>query len=458
MTRRKYQPDIVVNVGKLMDEAPPKAIESECALLGSILLSAPDGLAGCDEHGVQPEDFYKPGHAVIYSAMREVYDEAQRIDMVLLVQSLRDKGVLKQVGDVDYLIELFESVPTALGAPAYAAEVRDASMRRKLIETAGRILHRAYKTDDRAGDQLAVAESELVAASAGAATGDVTTRKEGFAMAMAEIEDQIENGYIQGVRTGFHAVDEALGGLRGDNLYVVAARPGMGKTAFALQSCENAARLGTPSLFVSIEMPKEQVGKRVLAYSAGLSLERLRVPSYLTHDEILALREATDRSEEVPMYVLDAPGMNTATIATQCERLQRKHGIGFVVIDYLQLMPKTPGANTATAVGDNAKACKQLARRLGVPVMLLCQLNRGVEKRESRRPNMGDLRDSGEIEEAADAIGLLYREDYYRLQSDQPAELDYTAQVIVGKNRHGPTGVVDLQFRGGRFDNAEGSP
>ena len=444
---------LVVNIQSLFDELPPSDVPAEVATLGSIVLD-PRVIVEIEGVGLSPDMFSLPKHTTIYEALVSLHTDQVPLDMVTITRRLSDRSVLDQIGGVEYLIHCFESVPSAVSAAHYARQVVESHRKRQIIDLAGRMLHRAYKTSDDAKDQAWGAQSELEQIGSGHETPKVITRQEASERAYQELHDRAAGGYISGLRTGFNQFDEDVAGLKGGNLYILAARPGMGKTAWALQICNHVASSGTPTLFVSIEMPPDQIGMRDLAYSSGLSLAQVRQPSMMIQREWEQVERAMDQ-DRGELYILDAAGMPLQAIESTAKRLQSTKGVGLVVIDFLQLMQIPKGVKKYEGVGDNAKGSKQLARRLDVPTVLLSQLSRETEKRPGHRPQMSDLRDSGEIEEAADVVALLHREDYHRLNADPTAELDHVAEVIIGKNRHGPTGVVELRFMGGAFSNTE---
>lgn len=439
------------SMAQLLEAPPPSAIEAERAVLGSMILDhrvigevfdiLPNAAAFCHEK-----------HATVYTAILGLYAEVGELDMVQLTQKLVDKGALDQVGGVEYLMELFESVPSAVSASHYARLVVEAWDKRRLLDTAWRMMERVHGDGGKAAEQAWEAQAELEAIGSGREASKIVTRQEAAQAAYERLEAKAEAGGIIGLSTGFDALDDCLDGLQPGNVYLVAARPGMGKTAWALQVAGNVADSGIPALFGSIEMPKEQIGARELAYSSGLDLAKFRRPERMSREEWGAVQEAVGRTRG-ELAILDAAGMNIEQIGSHAKRLVASKGVGLIVIDYLQLMSYPKGMQKYEGVGHNAKACKQMARRLGVPVVLLSQLNRLSESSGDSRPKMSHIRDSGEVEEAADVVMLLHREDYHRLQKDPNAVLDHVAEIIVGKNRHGPTGVVELEFRGGKFSN-----
>lgn len=443
---------MTTNLHHLLDSTPPTAIEAECAVIGSILIN-PACIPDIDEAGLAAESFYKPAHASIYMAMLAVIADTDKLDMVLLTQKLADRGELSQVGGVEYMIELFGAVPSAASAGHYAALVVDAHRKRKIIDLAQKTMLAAYSSDEDAIKQAWTAQAGFEQVGSGVRGSEIVTRQEAFEAAYEELNQRAEKGYISGVLTGFTQVDEDLAGLKPGNLYILAARPAMGKTALALQIANNAAEAGTPTLFTSIEMPPEQIGMRDLAYSTDMTLGQVRDPGQHMGPDDWRRVEQCRGQERGGLFIHDAAGQPLSVIESTAKRLQSMHGIGLIVIDYLQLIQLPKGMSKYEGVGANSKGCKLMARKLGVPVILLCQLNRGTEQLADKRPAMSHLRDSGEIEESADAIAMVHRQDYYRLQAEQNAVLDHTAEIIIAKNRHGPTNTSVLHFQGGAFSN-----
>ncbi len=452
-TSRRRQPFETrqVDVSKLFDKLPPHAIEAECALLGSMILD----WRVCGEV-IQilkgPEDLYKPAHAAIYETLVELYDQVQSIDMVQLKQRLEDKGQLDQVGGIEYLIELAESVPSATSAAYYANIVREKAALRKLIDSAGRILYDCYNSSEPVGELLDKAERAIFEIAESKTATDAAELGE----LLQETYDllQSEDGMRTGLETGFIELDEMTNGLQPGEMIIVAARPSMGKTAFALNIAEHiAATTRQPCAIFSLEMSRQQLAQRLLCSRSGVDSHKLR-RNMLNQDDFAKLALTVGELSEAPLFIDDTPGLTLLSLRAKARRLAARHDIKAVFIDYLQLM-SAPGAESRQQeVSNLSRGIKALARELSVPVICLSQLNRAAEQREGHRPRMSDLRESGSIEQDADVVMMLHREDYYH-RGDEDYEDTNTAEVILAKQRNGPTGTVKLHFHGPttRFHN-----
>ncbi len=440
-----------VDVSKLFDKLPPHAIEAECALLGSLILD----WRVCGEV-VQvlkgPEDLYKPAHAAIYETLVELYDKVQSIDMVQLRQRLEDKGQLEQVGGLDYLIELAESVPSAASAVYYANIVREKAAVRHLIEAAGRILDDCYNSSDPVGDLLDKAERDIFEIAESKSTQEAAHLGE----LLQETYDQLQtdDGMRTGIETGFFELDEMTNGLQPGELIIVAARPSMGKTALALNMAEHMAAVNRqPCAVFSLEMSRQQLAQRLLCSRSGVDSHKLR-RNLLNDDDYANLAKAVGGLSEAPLYIDDTPGLTLLGLRAKARRLVARHDIKAVYVDYLQLMSAPGSESRQQEVSSLSRGIKALARELKVPVICLSQLNRAAEQREGHRPRMSDLRESGSIEQDADVVMMLHREDYFH-RGEEDYEETNTAEVILTKQRNGPTGVVKLHFHGPttRFHN-----
>jgi len=442
----------VFDVSKIYDKLPPVAIEAECALLGSMILD----WKVCGEV-VQivksPEDFYKPAHAAIYKAMVSLYDEVQSIDMVQLTQKLADRSELDQVGGVDYLIELFESVPSAVSAGHYATIVREKAMVRKLIDASAEVLHDCYNTDSPADDLLNKA-GQLIFKIQERRGIDDAADLHALLEATMEMLEAHDGRSVTGLETGFFELDEMTNGLHGGEMTIIAARPSMGKTAFMLNIAEHIATVNhIPVGVFSLEMGKQQLAQRLLCSRSGVDSQKLR-KNMLSRDDFLKLQMTVGELEKAPMFIDDTPGLNLMALRAKARRMATEHHVKAIFVDYMQLMSE-PGSNSRQEeVSSISRGIKALARELDVPVVCLSQLNRQAEQREGHRPRMSDLRESGSIEQDADVISMVHREDYFH-RADPDYEPNHIAEIIIAKQRNGPTGVAKLQFHGPttRFKN-----
>ena len=452
-SHRRRQPSEIrrVDVSKLFDKLPPQALEAECALLGSMILDwrvcgeVIQILKGAD-------DLYKPAHAAIYETLVELYDQVQSIDMVQLRQRLDDKGQLDQIGGLDYLIELAESVPSAASAVYYANIVHEKSALRRLIESAGTILDDCYNSSEPVGELLDKAERAIFEIAESKTTQDAAELGE----LLQETYDnlQSDDGMRTGVETGFFELDEMTNGLQPGELIIVAARPSMGKTALALNMAEHmAATTKQPCAVFSLEMSRQQLAQRLLCSRSGVDSHKLR-RNMLTQDDFGKLALTVGELSEAPLLIDDTPGLTLLSLRAKARRLAARNDIKAIFIDYLQLMSAPGSESRQQEVSNLSRGIKALARELSVPVVCLSQLNRAAEQREGHRPRMSDLRESGSIEQDADVVMMLHREDYFH-RGEEDYEDNNTAEVIMAKQRNGPTGTVRLHFHGPttRFHN-----
>ena len=432
--RRAFEPK-KYDLASLFDKQPPHALEAECALLGSLLLDW-QVVGEVLQIIRSPEDFYLSKHAAIYKAAVELYDQHQSLDIVQLVQRLKDVGQLEAVGGVDYLVELGESVPSATSAAYYANLVRQKAVLRHLIDAAGQILERAYTSGEPVDDQLNIAEQEIFRLAEGGSSEDAAELRQLLQETYERLEAH-DGRSITGLETGFFELDEMTNGLQNGEMIIVAARPSMGKTALALNIAEHiAATNKRPVGVFSLEMGRQQLAQRLLCSRSGVDSQRVR-RNMLTGDEFARLAMVVGELSEAPLYIDDTPGLTLLSLRAKARRMASRHDVEAIV----------------------SRGIKGLARELNVPVICLSQLNRAAEGREGHRPRMSDLRESGSIEQDADVVMMLHREDYYH-RGEEGYEETNIAELIIAKQRNGPTGVVKLQFNGQttRFNNlAHGS-
>ncbi len=446
-----------VDLAKLYAALPPHAIEAEMALLGSMIL---DWLVVGDVILMVsgPDDFFKPAHGAIYHVLVELYDQQQSIDMVQLNQKIVDKGLLEQVGGLEYLVELAEAVPSASSANRYAAIVRDKALLRRLIDEAGSILEDCYESEEPVADLLDRVETrifEIAEKKSDDAAADIATLlQETF-----DRLEQQEGKLITGAETGFFELDEMTNGLQPGELIIIAARPSMGKTAFALNIAEHVAATKGISVGVfSLEMSKQQLAQRLLCSRSQVDSHKLR-RNMLSREDFAKLSLTVGELSEAPMYIDDTAGLTLMGLRAKARRMKQRHKIELLIVDYLQLMtaPSSGKEGRQNEVSAISRGIKALARELEVPVICLSQLNRQAEQREGHRPRMSDLRESGSIEQDADVVMMLHREDYFH--RGDPEHVDNNeAEVIIAKQRNGPTGTVKLLFDGNttRFKNIAG--
>jgi len=422
-------------------------MEAEAAVLGAMMLDA-DAIAEATEVLSDAEAFYQQSHAAIFKALVDLYRDSESIDMVHIHQRLSDQGLIEQIGGADYLVSLAESVPSPAGAKHYARIVRDKWLLRNLIKTTGDVLMRAYTSSEAVQDQLDIAEQAIYKLSdqeAGSEASDIYTL-------MQQLYTKLEANdgkAMTGLTTGFIDLDELTNGMHDGEMIVIAGRPSMGKTAFALNVAEAIAiGHGEPVAIFSLEMGKEQLAQRLLCSRSRVDSQKLR-QNKLRPEDYTALTQTISELHESPLFIDDTPGLSLLGLKAKARRLAARRGLRAIFIDYLQLMSAPGHESRQTEVSAISRGVKELARDLEVPVVCLSQLNRSAENREDHRPRMSDLRESGSIEQDADVIMMLHREEYYHRDpewADSHQDLLGVAEVIVAKQRNGPTDTVKLQF------------
>jgi replicative DNA helicase len=427
------------------DRLPPQNLEAERGALGSMIL---DNEAIPDVFEVMAEsDLYRDSHQILYRAIRALWDSGKPCDAITLVEEMTLAGAYEAFGGDDSLAGILDAVPHAANAVYYAQIVRQKAIARDLIRGAGEILREGYSNQHTAEELLALAERAVfeVADSRGEAGGAVPIIR-GVADAMSRVMRR-QDGEIEGLLTGWIELDSLVDGLKAGKLYVVAARPSIGKSAFALNICEYVASEpggSRPSLLVSLEMDRVELGERLLACRSAVPLPKMRAPGGLRPSDLEAMGRAYDSLAQVPFLIEDTQGLTMSRIEAAARRAVLRQGVAAVVIDYIQLIgtDDLDADNREQEVAQISKRLKGMARRLQVPVIVLAQLNRQVENRADHKPRLTDLRESGAIEQDADAVLLLHRPDYYD-PSDQPG----VAEVIVAKNRGGATGTARLLWQ-----------
>lgn len=430
---------------------PPHSTEAEQSVLGGLLI---DNLAWDKAGDVVTEgDFYRYEHREIFSAIATLINASKPADVITVFEQLQSNGKAEAVGGLAYLNALAQSVPSAANLRRYAEIVRERAVLRKLISASDEIATNAFNPQGRAVAQiLDEAEGKIFK------IGEEGSRnKQGFisiSQLAVDLIDRVtelyENGAeeVTGVRTGFFDMDRMTAGLQKGDLIILAARPSMGKTAFALNIAENVAvQEGLPVLVFSMEMGASQLALRMVGSLGRIDQSGLRT-GRIKDDEWGRLTEAVDKLSKAPLYIDETPGLNPAELRARARRMARQYGgtLGLIVIDYLQLMSgtsKSDGENRATELSEISRGMKALAKELQCPVIALSQLNRSVETRTDKRPMMSDLRESGAIEQDADIIMFIYRDEYYtKDQCKEPG----VAEIIIGKQRNGPVGTVKLTF------------
>jgi replicative DNA helicase len=435
---------------------PPQNIDAERCVLGSMLIDN-ESIHKVVEV-LTADGFYREAHRKVFNAVIALYQRNEPADLITVMTELRSKGELEEVGGAAYLSSIVDDIPTSANAASYARIVREKSMRRMLIEGATEIAERGYQEEGNVDEFVDQAEKIIL---------EVAQRRirQGFASVKDIVKDSfkaIEQLYerkelVTGVPTGYRELDRITCGLQRSDLIVIAGRPSMGKTAFALNMAENAAVDSACKVAIfSLEMSKEQLVQRMLCSRAEVDASKLR-GGFLGESDWPKLTRAAGILSEAPIFIDDSPALNALEVRAKARRLQREHGLDLIVVDYLQLMRGVGRIESREReISEISRSLKALAKEIHVPVIALSQLNRGVEARQDKRPQLSDLRESGAIEQDADVIAFIYRDEMYNKESPDVGK----AEIIIGKQRNGPTGRVVLAFRGNitRFDDLAHGP
>lgn len=419
---------------------PPHSLDAEEAVLGALLID-PEAMFDLSA-SLKPEAFYREQNRWIYEAMLQLYDRREPLDFLTLAQELRQMNRLEEAGGEAYLIDLVNAVPTSANVEAYSKIVEQSAMRRRMIQAASIIATLGYNEEEPLEVVLERAEQALFGVSEdrnmhGLQPVNQVARE--FLETMDRLREMDEE--FLGIPTGFVDLDRMLGGLNRSDLLIVAARPGMGKTSLMLSMALTAARrYGKRIAMFNLEMSADQLLTRLVAAETGIDAQRLR-RGKIYEEEYPRFLEAVGRISETAIYIDDTPGVSPREMRAKCRRLAAERGLDLVMVDYLQLMEADHSTNNRVQeIGDISRGLKLLARELNVPVVAASQLSRSVESRQDKRPALSDLRDSGAIEQDADIVMFIYRDDYYNAQSERPG----VAELGIAKHRNGPTGVVDL--------------
>ena len=439
--------------GSSRGRVPPHNIDAEESVLGAMLLSR-EAIGTVSEMGLNPQDFYRPSHRHIFDAIRSLYSGAAPADTVTVADELRRAGLLAEVGGPEALHELQNATPAISSAGHYAKIVQETALLRQLIYAAGDIAELAYSEPDDVIKALDEAETKVFNVAEQRVTDTTRTIEELLPEVMDHLQETYDRGdTITGVATGYTDLDELLSGLQPSALYIVGARPAMGKTAFGLGIASHVAIHSTkPVLVFSLEMGHQELTQRILASEARVDSTKIRTGK-LAEADWAKIGKAIGRLE-VPLFLDDNPRVTVMEIRAKARRIKARYGgLGLIVIDYLQLMGGSGSAeNRQLEVSDISRNLKILARELEVPIIALSQLSRNLEARADKRPMLSDLRESGSLEQDADVVMFLYRDEVYHADSPDKG----SAEVIVAKHRAGPIGIKRLVFLGQytRFDNA----
>jgi len=432
---------------------PPRNEEAEEALLSAILVDNTALLDVVDLLG--PQDFYRTAHGTIFAAMTDLFNRGEPIDLVTVTNALREKGRLEAVGGAAFVARLLNDVLPAANAQHYARIVHDKAVLRRLIEQANAIAKRCYAEQGSAEEIVDFAESALFAVTEKKARQSFYPLSKLIDRSIDFLEEKQKNkSLVTGVPTGFTQIDHLTSGLQNADLIILAARPSMGKTALALNIARNAAvEAGVPVAIFSLEMSKEQITLRLLCAEARIDSSKLR-SGFFTLEDWERVTEAASTLSSAPIFIDDSPGLTALEVRAKARRLKMDKNIGLVVIDYLQLMQGRPGAERRELeISEISRALKSLAKELDLPVLALSQLNRMLEQRTDKRPRLSDLRESGALEQDADVVAFIYRDEVYNPEENNPNR--GTAEILLAKQRNGPTGDVRLAFLSAytRFEN-----
>jgi replicative DNA helicase len=429
---------------------PPQNREAEASLLGSILLDG-DVIAQIADI-ITADDFYEPRHSLIYEAMAHLYNQHQPIDLLTVSDQLDKKKALDKAGGSSYISELTNSVPTASHAEQYATIVSEKATRRRLIKAAQDIVSQSYDEEAPVTQLLSGAEAELFAVSQDTISHDLMSLESILSSSFDRLDElHKDKSKLRGVPTGFRNLDNILAGLQPSDLVILAARPSMGKSTLAMNMAHHIALKEKQSVLVfSLEMSKEQLVDRLLAAEAGIDSWNIRTGN-LNDNDFEKLGHAMGTLSEAPIYIDDTPVISALEMRTKARREAHKHPLGLIIVDYLQLMSGSSLSNNENRVqeiSEISRGLKAIARELNVPVLALSQLSRSVEQRSPQIPQLSDLRESGSIEQDADVVMFVYREDYYNPETDR----QHLTDILVKKHRNGPVGNVELYFHPERLE------
>ncbi|WP_027339652.1 replicative DNA helicase [Halonatronum saccharophilum] len=426
-----------------LDRVPPNSLDAEKSTLGSMLLDR-DAIAKVIEI-LKSDDFYRQAHSIIFNAINRLFDKGEPVDLVTITEELREKEELESVGGASYITSLVNSVPTAANVEYYAKIVEEKSILRRLIKISHQMSQLAYEGENEVAHILDNAEQLVF---------NVTQRRrvqsfDGIKDILMETFDNLEKLYnhkgdVTGIPTGFRDLDKMTSGFQRSDLVILAARPSMGKTALALNIAQHAAVKENASVAIfSLEMSKAQLVQRMLCSEAQVDSHRLRT-GFLNENDWRRISQAAGRLGESKIFIDDTAGISVMEMRAKARRIQAEHGLDLILIDYLQLMQGSGGSESRQQeVSDISRSLKGLARELDVPVVSLSQLSRAVEQRNDKRPQLSDLRSSGSIEQDADVVAFIYRDDYYNPDSERAG----ITEIIIGKQRNGPVGTVELAFQ-----------
>jgi replicative DNA helicase len=424
---------------------PPQNLEAEQSVLGALMLDRNAIINVADI--LRPDDFYKPAHEKIYSAIIKLFEKREGIDISTVAAKLKDDQVLKEIGGSSYLSQLIEAVPTAAHVEHYAKIVKEKRVLRDLIKASAEITENAVNSTEDLDQLLDSIEQKIFTISQRSLNQKFIHLKEELREAYERIEKLHQEGgnRLRGIPTGFPQIDSVLSGLQESDLIVLGARPSMGKTALALNIAKNAAlQSQQPVGFFSLEMSREQIVDRLVASEAQIPVWELRNGRLKNDEDFEFIQHALDQLSNAPIFIDDTPSPTILQMRAMARRLQSEHGLGLIIIDYLQLIqPRSQSDNLVQQITEISRGLKAMAKELKVPVLALSQLSREVDKRENKRPRLSDLRESGSIEQDADVVMFIYHKEKDRLNPNSP---DNIVEIMIEKHRNGPTGIVPLKW------------
>ncbi len=432
---------------------PPQSIETEDSILSSLLLDK-NSLLDVIEI-LSPEDFYKSAHQKIFSAIVDLFEKDEPVDLVTTVNILKERNQLEEIGGAAYLAKLVDIIPIAVNARHYAKIINDKARLRRLIETTNSISKRCFEDSGDVDGVVDFAESSIFEISKNTITPEFYPISKIIDSNIDTLEErQGQKSLITGIPTGFDRLDALTSGFQASDLLIIAARPSMGKTALALNIARNAAtNKNIPVAIFSLEMSKEQLSMRLLCSESKIDSSRLR-SGFFTDRDWRKLTDAASVLTRLPLYIDDSANISAMSIRAKARRLQKEKGLGLIIIDYIQLMKSTRSSERRDLeISEISRSLKALAKELSLPVVALSQLNRMLETRTDKRPQLSDLRESGALEQDADVVAFIYRDEVYNKEDTNPKK--GTAEIILAKQRNGPVGTVHLAFRPSftRFEN-----
>lgn len=442
-----------MSVASIVERIPPQNIDAERSTLGSMLLEK-EAIYRASEL-LKPDDFYREAHRVIFEVVVYLANKGEPVDIITVSEELKQRNMLEKVGGIPYLTSLANAVPTAANVEYYAKIVEEKSILRSIIRVSTDIVAMGYEASREVDEILDEAEKLIFQITQRRNVKGFVNLKNILIETFERIEKLYESkGGVTGLSTGFTDLDRMTAGLQPSDLIILAARPSMGKTTFALNLASHAAiELKVPVIIFSLEMSKEQLALKLLCEEAGVDNQRIRTGTLLDSDWP-RLSHALGKLSDSMMYIDDTPGATVMDIRAKSRRIKAEHGLGLIIIDYLQLMQgRSRSENRQQEVSEISRSLKSLARELDVPLIALSQLSRAVEQRADKKPTMSDLRESGSLEQDADIVAFLYREDYYNHETDRKNITD----LIIAKQRNGPVGTVEFLFQKefGRFVGLE---